>query len=197
MKSDISLKEIHRFKLKNSTVFLSGNTNLLKEPKIAIFTSRKIPLTLILPAEDFILSLKKAVNVFIGGWHSPFEKRVFKKLIENGSKLILFTPKGLKDFKLLNYMVKPYEENRLLIASLSERGSKITLRNSLKRNKIVSEIADYNLFIFIDKKGNLENLFEELINQGKIPLIFGHPTNSYFFDKGKIIDKSNFLEVLK
>lgn len=158
-------KKIHRLSLNNNEIFASGNVDLLKKKKIAIFTSQKIPLSIISPAEDFILTLTYAPHIFISGWHSPFERRVFKKLMKQKKEVIFFTPKGIRNFKILNYMKEAYQENRLLIASTLWEKDKITLGNSLKRNKIISEIADYNLFTFINKGGNLEKLFFELINQ--------------------------------
>jgi len=193
----LPLKKIHKFSFNNNKIFVSGNIEFLKEKKIAIFTSQKIPLSIIPTAEDFILTLLHIPYTFISGWHSPFERVIFKKLLKKKKEVILFSSKGIRNFKFFNYTEEAYQENKLLVCSTLWEKDKVTLNNSLKRNKIISEMADYNLFIFINKGRNLEKLFFELINQGKIPLIFGHSTNSDFFEKGIIIDKSNFMEILK
>ena len=191
------LNGIRGFSLNNNKIFVSGNTEILKKRKIAIFTSQKIPLSIIPAAEEFMLTLVRTPYVFISGWHSSFERIIFKELTKRKKEVVLFTSKGIKNFKLLSYMRDPYQENRLLIGSILREKDKVTLNNSLKRNKVVSEIADYNLFIFINKGGNLEKLFFELVDQRKIPLIFGHPTNFDFFEKGEVIGKSNLVEILK
>jgi len=193
----LQLNRIHRFSLNNNKIFVSGNTEILKKRKIAIFTSQKIPLSIIPAAEEFMLTLVRIPYVFISGWHSPFERMIFKELTKRKKEVVLFTSKGINNFQLLSYMRGPYQENRLLIGSILREKDKGTLNNSLKRNKVVSEIADYNLFIFINKGGNLEKLFFELVDQRKIPLIFGHPTNFDFFEKGEVIGKSNLVEILK
>ena len=182
--------------MKGNRFYVSGNEALLEEKTIAIFISRKIPLNLIVPAEEFLSTIMQTSYVYIGGWHSPFEKRVLKKLTRERTKVILFTSKGIKDFTLLNYMVDSYRENRLLVCSTLLEKEKVTLSSSMKRNRILSEIADYNLFIFIDENGNLKNLFTEIKSKGKTILIFGHSANSSFFDEAIVVNNKNIRKVL-
>lgn len=168
----------------------------MQKKKIGIFISRAIPLNIIVPAEEFILSLCELPYVFVSGWQSPFEKRILKKLLSAGKEVIFFTSKGIKVQKIYKYFTKPLNERRLLIVSLLEDMPKPTLHNSKKRNTFISEIAENNLFIFINHGGNLEKLFNKLLLQNKIPLIFNHSDNFDFFEKAKPIGLKNFKEVL-
>ena len=176
--------------------FVIGNSEFLYKKKIGIFISRKIPLNIVIPVEEFLISLSDFPFVFVGGWHSPFERRILKKLLYNGKDIIFFTSKGIQNQKIYSYLKNPLKENKLLITSHLENEQKITLHSSIKRNETISDITDYNIFLFIDKGGNLEKLYNNLIDDGKIPLIFNHPLNSDFIKKAKPIDINNFKEIL-
>jgi len=186
----------HENHLNNKRIFLLGNEKLLQKKKIGVFISRTIPLNIVVPAEEFLLSLSELLYVFISGWHSSFERRILKKLLLAGKESIFFTSKGIKNQSLYNYFTKPINEKRLLMGSLLLEKAKVTLHNSIIRNEMIADIAEHNLFIFINRGGNLENLFDRLLNQNKVPLIFNHSANSAFLTKGKPIDLENFKEIL-
>jgi predicted Rossmann fold nucleotide-binding protein DprA/Smf involved in DNA uptake len=182
--------------LNNRQVFLLGNEQLLKKKKISIFISRKIPLNIIIPAEEFILSLAELSYVFISGWHSPFERRILKKLIEKDKEIIFYTSKGLKNQQKYNYLEKSFNRGKILMVSSYLQKNKITLYNCIKRNKLISDIANENIFLYIDEDGNLKKLFSKLLSQNKTPLVLSHSANSIFLKKGRPINLNNFKEIL-
>jgi len=182
--------------LNNKPVFLLGNEQLLKKKKISIFISREIPLNIIIPVEEFILSLAELSYVFISGWHSPFERRILKKLTEKGKEIIFFTSKGIKNQRIYNYLEKSFDRGKMLIISSYLQKNKITFNNSIKRNRLVSGIVNENIFLYINEDGNLEKLFSKLLSQNKTPLIFDHSANSIFLKKGRPINLNNFKEIL-
>ena len=147
-KNMVKYQESH---LKNKRIFLLGNEKLLQKKKIGVFISRTIPLNIIVPAEEFLLSLSKLFYVFVSGWHSSFERRILKKLLLAGKESIFFTSKGIKNQSLYNYFTKPINEERLLIGSLLLEKAKVTLHNSIIRNEMIADIAEHNLFIFINR----------------------------------------------
>ena len=177
-------------------IFLLGNEQLLKKKKVGIFVLRAIPLSIIIPTENLLFSLAELPYVLISGWHSPFERRILKKLLYDGKEVIFFTPKGIKNQSIYSYLKKPLSNGKLLIISLFLDKHKITLKNSIKRNEMITKMAEHNFFIFINKEGNLDKLFSKLLLKQNQPLIFNHLTNSYFLDKGKAIDLDNFREIL-
>jgi len=182
--------------LNNKRVFLLGNEQLLKKKKISIFISRKIPLNIIIPAEEFILFLAELSYVFISGWHSPFERRILKKLIEKDKEIIFFTSKGVKNQQIYNYLEKSFDRGEMLIVSSYLQKNKITFYNSIKRNRLISDIVNENIFLYVNEGGNLEKLFSKLLSQNKTPLIFDHSANSIFLKKGRPINLNNFKEIL-
>ena len=192
----INMVKCHENYLNNKRIFLLGNERILQKKKIGIFVSRAIPLNIIVPAEKFLLSLSELLYVFVSGWHSPFERRILKKLLLAGKEEIFFTSKGIKNQSLYKYFTKAISEKRLLIVSLLKDMAKVTLHNSIVRNETIGDIAEHNLFIFINRGGNLENLFNKLLSQNKVPLIFNHSANSVFLKKGKPIGLQNFKEIL-
>jgi len=182
--------------LSDKRIFFVGNERLLQKNKIGIFISRAIPINIIIPAEQFLLSLCEMPYVFISGWHSPFEKRLLKKVLAQNREAIFFTSKGIKNQTQYKYIEKAINNGTLLIISLMEEEPEVTLHNSIVRNEMVADIAEHNLFIFINRGGNLENLFNRLLSQGKIPLIFNHSANAAFFKKGRPFGTKNFKEIL-
>jgi len=143
-----------------------------------------------------LLSLTELPYVFISGWHSPFEKRILKKLIEKDKEIIFFTPKGLKNQRIYNYLKKHLDKGKLLILSFCLQKNKITFYNSLRRNSMISDIVNENIFLYINEDGNLEKLFNKLLRQNKTPLVLDHSANSIFLKKGKPINLKNFKEIL-
>ena len=182
--------------LNNRQVFLLGNEQLLEKKKISIFISRAIPLNIIIPAEKLLLSLTELPYVFISGWHSPFEKRILKKLIEKDKEIIFFTSKGLKNQRIYDYLKKHLNKGKLLVLSFYLQKNKITFYNSLRRNSLISDIVNENIFLYINEDGNLEKLFNKLLSKTKIPLVLDHSANSIFLKKGKPINLKNFKEIL-
>jgi len=182
--------------LNSKPIFFLGNEMLLQKKKIGIFISRAIPLNIIVPAEKLLLAMSELPDVFVSGWHSPFERRILKKILAQDGEAIFFTSKGIKNQTQYKYLEKAIAEERLLIVSLLKEKAKVTLHNSIVRNETIANIAEHNLFIFINRDGNLEKLFNNLLNQNKTPLIFNHAANSAFLKKGKPIDMENFKEIL-
>ena len=188
--------EYQKTYLNNKQVFLLGNEQLLKKKKISIFISREIPLNIIIPAEEFILSLAELTYVFVSGWHSPFERRILKKLLAKDKEIIFFTSKGVKNQRIYNYLEKSFDRGKMLMVSSYLQKNKITFCNCIKRNRLISDIVNENIFLYIDEDGNLEKLFSKLLCQNKTPLIFDHSANSIFLKKGRPINLNNFKEIL-
>lgn len=186
----------HENYLNNKRFFLLGNERILQKKKIGIFVSRALPLNIIVPAEQFLLSLSELPYVFVSGWHSPFERRILKKLLSANKEAIFFTSKGIKNQSLYKYFTKAISENRLLIVSLLKDMAKVTLHNSIIRNETLGDITEHNLFIFINRGGSLESLFNKLLSRNKTPLILNHSANSSFLEKGKPIGLQDFKEIL-
>lgn len=182
--------------LNNEQVFLLGNEQLLEKKKISIFISRAIPLNIIIPAEKFILSLAELSYVFISGWHSPFERRILKKLIEKDKEIIFFTSKGVKNQRIYKYLEKSFDRGKILMVSSYLQKSKITFYDCIKRNRLISDIVNENIFLYINEGGNLEKLFNKLLSQNKTPLVLDHSANSIFLKKGRPINLNNFKEIL-
>lgn len=182
--------------LNNKQVFLLGNEQLLKKKKISIFISRTIPLNIIIPAEEFILSLAELSYVFISGWHSPFEKRILKKLLAKDKEIIFFTSKGVKNQRIYNYLEKSFDRGKMIIVSSYLQKNKITFYNCIKRNRLISDIVNENIFLYINEDGNLKKLFSKLLSQNKTPLVLDHSANSIFLKKGRPINLNNFKEIL-
>ncbi len=178
-------------------LFSDGNQDLLKENPIAFFCSRNIPLSVYYPALDLFQEIFRKQIVLAGGWQSAMEKQILKKRLPgDDSKVIFFLAKGIDHFKLPQELEKDFKENKVLIISLWKKikrpdRNKIRLRNDL----ILRKINKY-FFLYIDRGGNLNELFHWALLKEKDVFVFDHASNKYWIrDKVKVLSEKN-LEIL-
>lgn len=179
-------------------LYYSGNINLLDKSPLAVFCSRTIPMNLFLPALDLLKEIKEKEITLISGWHSNVEKRLLESRSPNSlSNIIIFLAKGIENYKLPNYLIKDFKNNRILITSFWENVKRISKRNSEIRNNAIIQKADKILFLYIEKNGNLEKLFDLSIQTNKKVFLLDHPSNDNWFEKGALpLSIYNLEEIL-
>lgn len=188
--------DVKKGKINQRSIFYSGNFELLKKSKVAVFASRNIPQSTKVHAERLLEKLTEHDHAFIGGWQSPFESSMLKRLAISEKGIIFFTSLGIRDQSVYNYLRKPMDAGRLLIVSFFEKNQKATNIMSQKRNEIISDIADSNLFMYVRNGGNLDMLIQRLNTKGRTPLILNSPSNSDHFQNSRVIDFSNVQDII-
>ncbi len=178
-------------------LFYSGNINLLNNPLTAIFCSRIIPMTLYLPALDFMKQIFTLDITLISGWHSNVENKLLElkppKLRVN---LVNFLAKGIENYKLTDNFIEDYRNNKVLIISFWKNEKRISAVHSKNRNNAILKKADKILFLNIHENGNLHEIFNQAISLKKKVFIFDHPSNEKWIKRGALpISKYN-LEVI-
>jgi len=151
---------------------------------VCLLCSRKMPISIIVPAIEFLQSVMQHPITFISGWHSSIERKALRmRTLGMPSNIIYFLAQGIDHFKIPAYLQADYENHKLLVVSLwkTEKG---TDRYRAKiRNEFLLNNCGKFLFLYISPKGKLVNLYQQAIDQQKDIFIFDHFSNSQWITK--------------
>lgn len=138
----------------------NGNIELLRLPKTAFLSSRKISSVAVLKCYDWATQQRSAGRCVISGFHSQIEKDVLHFLLKGTQPVILVLGRTLYK-NLPDELIKPLEEERLLIVSVvsTPRQSEETAQ---RRNRYILDNADEVVFGSLDVTGNLYPLYKEI-----------------------------------
>ncbi len=138
-----------------------GNIELLQLPKTAFLSSRNISPPSVMACYDWATQQRSAGRCIISGFHSQIEKDVLHFLLKGTQPVIMVLGRSLYK-KLPEELIKPLEENRLLIVSVaSQTTNRQSVESAMIRNKYIIENADEVVFGSIDPNGMLNQLFTE------------------------------------
>ena len=145
-----------------------GNIELLQLPKTAFLSSRNISPPSVMACYDWATQQRSAGRCIISGFHSQIEKDVLHFLLKGTQPVIMVLGRSLYK-KLPEELIKPLEENRLLIVSVaSQSTNRQSVESAVIRNKYIIENADEVVFGSLDEAGNLYQLYLEQKGTKKI-----------------------------
>lgn len=143
-----------------------GNKELLKLPKTAFLSSRKISSQAVLKCYDWATEMRKAGQCVISGFNSGIEKDVLNFLLNGTQPIILVLGRALYK-NLPNELIKPLNEGRLLIVSIvSEKTFRQSEETAQRRNRYIIDIADEVVFGTLNEGSKLFNLYKYLLEIG-------------------------------
>jgi len=161
-----------------------GNSDILKEHKIAFLCSRKVPPQIVLKSYDWANNQRKAGNCIISGFHSQIEKDVLHYLLKDTQPIIVALARGLKK-RLESDFAKALANNRLLIITPFESSvTRVTQETANKRNEFMAELADEIFVAYAQPDGNVERLVLKWIRKGKKVSTFDVPENNALIAAG-------------
>jgi len=114
-----------------------GNPALLNVPKTGVLCSRTVP-------PGCKLEPPESNDVFIGGFHSPPEKEILKRLLERGDRMVCCPAWGLKGMHVPEAWLPALEANRMCI--LEMKNPEGDLAAARERNAFIVRCSD-NLFV--------------------------------------------------
>ncbi len=121
---------------------LAGNEELLKLPKTAFLCSRKVPAGIVLKCYDWAVQQRDAGNCVISGFHNQIEKDVLHFLLKGNQSIIIVLARSFKK-QMDSDLVKPFEEDRLLIISpFGPEVKRASVKTAEIRNQVVAKLAD-------------------------------------------------------
>ncbi len=130
-----------------------GNPALLNFPKIGILCSRKVPPGCKLEPPPFD-------GAFLGGFHSPPEKKILDRLLERGDRIICCPAWGLKGMRIPEEWLPALAANRMLV--LEMKNPEGDLAAAEQRNRFVLKNAEHRWIPHATPGGMLDRLMEEL-----------------------------------
>jgi hypothetical protein len=178
--------------------YAAGPKRLMEQSPIAVYASRRIPLSVLETAERTVQAVAASGHVLAGGWHSRMEKRLLRIALEvPDSNVAYVLAKGIRRFRLPTFAHSAYAAQRLLVLSPFEDAPRITRQRAKQRDAWIRSLVNRYLFCYIDGGGNVEKLFHTCLQEGKTVLLLDHPQNAAFADEAtQRINPYNFQEVL-
>ena len=147
-----------------------GNTEILMQRKTAFLCSRKVPASVVLKCYDWAIEQREKGTCIISGFHSQLEKDVLHYLLKGKQPIIIALARGMKK-NIEPELKKALDENRLLIISpFDESVKRVAEETAIKRNKVMSELADEIIVGYASAEGNLIKLLNGITGK-KIKLI--------------------------
>ena len=120
----------------------SGNI-VTRISKLALFSSSKVPGSLILQIFDIVAALRDAGITVIGGFHSPMEKECLKILLRGTQPVIVYPARSIKGYRYPKEWKKPIEESRLILLSqFPDKVRRVTAETAEQRNCFIVSLAD-------------------------------------------------------
>ena len=180
------------------TGYSAGRADLLDQDPVAVYCSRRIPLSVLEVAEETIRALSEEAVVLAGGWHSRMEKRLLKAAVQSPeSRIIYFLAKGIEHFRLPKMLHPLYSTERLLVLSPFRSERRITRKRVEQRDTWMGTLINRYFFCYIDPQGTTPDLLQKCLKNGKQVFVLDHPQNTPFIKKTtQTISPYNYREVL-
>ena len=143
---------------------LIGNTDLLGQPKTALFCSARCPGNAILAALDQAARWREEGRCVIGGFQAPLEQECLRVLLRGTQSIIICPARGLSAASRVPPEWKaPLAAGRLLLVSGFDASvRRVTQVLAWRRNLLVAALADDVFFAHIAPGGHLDRLAREV-----------------------------------
>jgi predicted Rossmann fold nucleotide-binding protein DprA/Smf involved in DNA uptake len=135
-----------------------GNTEILKQHKVAFMCSRKVPAGAVLKCYDWAIEQREKGVCVISAFHSQIEKDVLHYLLKGTQPIILALARGFKQ-KVETEFQQPIQQGRLLIVTpFAKEIKRVTEQTAQVRNKMMIDIADSITVGYASEGGKLIKL---------------------------------------
>ena len=118
--------------------------------------------------DRLVRALADAGALFIGGFHSPLERRCLDQLVAEKSPVVVFLSRALTDLKIPIAWLQLLRETKLVLVSACSPSERRATRESVRmRNECVAALADSFLIPHASVGGKAEALCREVLKAGK------------------------------
>jgi predicted Rossmann fold nucleotide-binding protein DprA/Smf involved in DNA uptake len=144
-----------------------GPLALLAGRRTALFCSARTPGDAILRAHDAARRMRDAGVTVISGFHSPIEKDCLRILLRGNQPIIVCPARAIEGMRIPPEWRAAFEAGRLLFLSpFTERPDRVTQGSALRRNEVVTALADEGFIAHITPGGRTEQMAEMLRRWG-------------------------------
>lgn len=151
-----------------SSITATGNIDIIKQKKLALFCSAKSTGDIILQAFDLAQALRAEGVTVISGFHSPLEREVLNILLRSQNPIIICPARSIEGLRIPREYKKPLDEDRLLLLSpFEKKNNRPTTKTSAIRNRFVAAMADKIFIAHAAPDSKTEQLCREIITWDK------------------------------
>jgi len=147
-------------------------------PSVALAVSVNSPASVVEITLALVRELTKAGAVFVGGFHSPVERRCLDSIMVAGGRSVVCIARTLTVLRIPRIWQLPLKEDKLVLISVCAPAQKRPTRESVRlRNQCVLAFTDSLLIPHATPGGKAENLCREAIEARKPVWIVDCPTS--------------------
>jgi predicted Rossmann fold nucleotide-binding protein DprA/Smf involved in DNA uptake len=180
----LSLKK-HLSKNALNTLTLIGNSDILQNKTLAVFSSVKCPGSIILKTYDLMRQFKDKDITVISGFHSPMEKECLNILLKGKQPIIICPARSIEGMRIKTEYKKPLEDGRLLILSpFTKKDNRVSSERAMERNRFVAAIADRIFIAYAEAEGKTEQFCREVLAWDKPIFTFDSDANKNLYMLG-------------
>lgn len=148
-----------------------GRRELLGAHKTALFCSARTPGHAILRAHDAARRMREQGVTVISGFHSPIEKECLRILLRGTQTLIVCPARGIEALRIPSELQAALAAGRLLFLSpFTTPVKRITKESAVRRNQIVTALADDAFLAYVSPGGETERV-AHLLAAWNVPLV--------------------------
>lgn len=119
-----------------------GSIDLLDQPLVGFFCSRKCPGDVILRVYDLARAFRDAGIPVIGGFHSSMEKEFLRILLRGAQPIVICPARGIEGMRIPAEWRNPLDTGRLLVMSpFKQKIRRPTVATAAERNRVVSALS--------------------------------------------------------
>lgn len=149
-----------------------GNSELLAQPRTALFCSARTPGIAILRAHDAARRMRDAGVTVISGFHSQIEKDCLHILLRGNQPIVICPARALETMRISAGLRTAFDAGRVLFLSpFSEKPTRVTTDSAFRRNVVVAALADQAFLAHVSPGGQTAQI-AELLQKWHVPILY-------------------------
>jgi len=157
---------------------LLSNLDSGQKRSVGLAASVDTPAALLEETDGLVRALADAGALFVGGFHSPLERRCLDQMVVEQSPTVVCLGRALTDLKIPIAWLQSLREGKLVLASACGPLQRRATRESVRvRNDCVGALADSLVVPHASVGGKTEALCREVLKAGKTVWTLNHAGN--------------------
>jgi predicted Rossmann fold nucleotide-binding protein DprA/Smf involved in DNA uptake len=147
----------------------------------------QVPGNVIVQTYDLARALPNAGAPVIGGFHAPMEKECLERLLRGMPPVVICPARGIEQMRVPAAWRTLLVEGRLLVLSpFAPHHRRPSAALAEQRNRFAATLADEIFVVYASAGSRTEQLYVEMMAQGKRVYTFALPENRHLVQCGVI-----------
>lgn len=167
-----------------ASLSIAGSVELLtimdsgQKRSVGLAASVDTPAVVLEETNRLVGALADAGALFVGGFHSPLERRCLDQMVAEQSPAVVCLGRALADLKIPIAWLQPLREGKLVLVSACGPSQRRATRESVQvRNDCAAALADSFVILHASVGGKTEALCREVLKAGKTVWTLNHAGN--------------------